>query len=417
MLLEEELQMRSLKRLAILAIAVALVAVLSGCYIVKVKQVGSVYGHVYNGLTRAMLTTTTNPNLVGTLTYYANGKDAVVVDAVFDATTGFFFFGKIPVDTPFIVEFADGTSFLTWFSEDTDGIPRNVEAAGFGETWLVGSDPAVLGNAYLFPSGVNPGDVTIEIYDASNNAVINSAGSVLLESTTTTNLLNTDLNNDLVNHWYDRAQKVSGTLAAGTVTILGTSLVLGATYTIEIYGVTGYQNSVGSVTVVANTASAQTVRVPLADVLSALALVAASDIDALGNKVVSGGTVTFTFNRDVELDPDTADTAQINAITTADTDVDGVTNVLAAFTGTATANPQVASNHLTVTVSGKTMTIAVKAGYLSTEDTADNLSVDVITNSIQLRIAGSSESWVTFRSLITGTPAAYSMVVRNATGR
>jgi hypothetical protein len=402
------------KTVGAVMVLLLLTALLMGCggmFLVRVKQNGSVYGHVYNGLTRAMLTPATPATLSGTLTYYASGKAAVVVDATFDG--GFFFFGKIPVDTPFIIEFVDA-GFLSWFLEDNNGIANNVEPAPFGEHWLVGSDPAMLGNVYLFPTGVNPGDVTIEIIDASNGGVINSAGSVLLEPAATA-LLNDDSTNLFANGWYARAPKVSGTLVAGTVTIPGTSLVLGATYTIEVYGVTGYANNLAG-SVIANTASAQRAPVTLTDAISALTVLARSDLDALGNKVVSGGTVTFTFNRDIELDPDTQYTALISSLTAnPDTDVDGVQSALAAFTGTATANPQVASNHLTVTVSGKTLTVAVKAGYLSTEDLQDDLTVRVDTTTISLRVAGGNAAFATLSTL--GGAATYDMVVRNSTAR
>lgn len=395
-----------------------LTAIFTGCgfYIVKLNGKAGLYGRVYDGLTRTMLTPTATNLLEGVLTYFANGKAPVEVTAEF-SDTGFYSFKGIPTDTPFVVVFS-GTGFIEWFFEDANGIAENVDGAAFGESWLVGNDPVVLGNAYLFPTGVTPGDVTIEIRDNDNGAVINSAGTVLLEVTTASppynDLANDDATNLLANGWYLRAAKVTGTLAAGTVTIPGASLLLGASYTVEIYGVTGYQYTTsGSFN--ADTASAQLVPVTLTQVAQALALVSRSDRNEFNAAIPSGGTVVYTFNRDVELDPTTQYTAQITSITTVDIDNDAVNNVLAAFTGDPNAVTQVVSNHLTVTVTGRTMTVSVKTGYLTTDEAADDLTLTLDTASIALRAAGVTSAFVTLDSLNGVAAGSNDHIVRDST--
>lgn len=405
--------MKRIGLLAILACAFVLV-LLTGCPGFSTRSGTAVlYGRLYNGLTRSQLTPTTNTNLSGTLTY-ASANATVQLTATFDAK-GFYIFSGIPTNTPFVVEFSDGTTFLQFFHE-SNGITETVRTAG--DTMVYDGGFVKLGNVYLFPADVNPGDVSIEIYDVDNGSVISASGTVLLKPLTLSSPLdNSDTTNQLVNYANDRATKISATLDAGKVTVSGTGLVLGVSYTVEVYGVAGYLVSTAS-TITPNTTSAQTERIALTQSTSAAPeILARSDYNAYGEQIPSGGTVTLTFDRNIELDPNTAYTAEITAITTDDTNDDTTLNVLAGFTGDANLATPVASNHLTVSVSDNVLTIAVKSGYLSTEDTADDLSIAFDRASIAVRETGSTRSFVDLTGVTWGSAAwnNATIVIRDST--
>lgn len=375
-----------------------LAAMLMGCSSPFFSGVGkgAVYGRVYNGLTRTLITSTTNTGLAGKLTYYDKDKKAsTTVAAKFSGD--FYYFAEIPTLTPYVMEFADGTTFRTWFSE-LAGITEAPTASAGSQLWFLGGNPATLGNVYLYPSNVTPGDVTIRILDNDNGAQIKSAGTVQLTPTNAPSPSNTAALNMLTNHADVRSPVISGTLVDGSVKFAGTTLTLGVTYSIRIYGVTGYNGTTDTVS--SDTASATTKDIALTEIATNLSLASVSDVNSLGNKITAGNAVTFYFNQDIELDPNVVNTARLNGITTNDTDDDGTVNVLAAFSGNPNAATPVASNHLTVTVAGNALTVTLKAGCFTTEDTADDLEATITTSSIGLRAKGSTRTYQTLNNLI-----------------
>lgn len=360
-------------------------------YTTKGPEVGTLYGKVYNGLTRTALTKTSENSLAGKLTVAKSGS-IKTINASFNSN-GYYYFEDVPLDSEYVVEFSDGTTYTDFIASSfisSTGIQSN-------DTVVFSKYNSDLRNIYLFPANVNPGALTIEIYDG-DNGLISSSGTVLLCPVS-----NSALNNgtvDILTNEISLATKVSGTLASGTVTIPAASLVLGVTYIIEVYGVTGYDVDTSSI-ITMESASATTKRVTLTDTesFSNPRIVSRSDFDSYGKQIASNGSITLTFDRDIELDPNSQYLAEISSYSQNDTDDDGTTSVLAAFTGDAGVATPVASNHLTLTASGKTLTIAVKSGYLSTEDTDDELSIVIDTSTIAVREASSSRPFTALNSI------------------
>ena len=220
---------------------------------------------------------------------------------------------------------------------------------------------------------------------------------------------------------------VSGSLAAGTAVIDPASLIYDATYTVEVFGVTGYQN--GSNTFKAGedvSAGSTVVSVPLASLTNSSPVTAVSRNDrddygyiALGGSSDSIVSLEITFDKDIEVDPSTQYLAEISGITQSDIDEDTVINTLLAFTGDVTVDPPVASNHLTVTASDNVLTITTKAGYLATEDTADDLSITINFGSIYIRESGSTEEWYALSTggVLPATMNSTTVIVRNSSAQ
>lgn len=360
-------------------------------YVVEPDGKIAIFGKVYNGLTRSEIAVHNNKTFKATLTY-ANREGWMSRVTVQTDDNNYYYFSGIPTDTPFRIEVAysdTNGSFLPFFHENSTGISDALTTSGTFTQFDPGK--SLLKNVYLFPGNVNPGTVTLQVYDASNGAAIASSGTVLLFPTSVSTLDNNDSNNILPNGAGERVEKITATLTNGVAEIPGSSLTLGVTYTAEIFGVTGYEIYEGTIGTM-NTASATTKRIELTQnvVSSTPIVIARSDFDAYGSQIASNGSITLTFDRNIELDPTTQYTALITGITTNDTDDDGNTTTLAAFTGNPNNATPVASNHLTVTATNNTLTIAVKSGYLSLEDTADELSLVFDRTTIAIREAGTT---------------------------
>jgi hypothetical protein len=366
-------------------------------FVVKKDGKAVLFGRVYNGLTRAAFAKTSGAGQI-TLTGLF-GLDVRTVDI---DEKGGFIFKDIPTDTPFIIEFTI-SGFMPFLFESSSGIQDNVttfaSGAGTGDVYAIyENDPGDLQNIYLFPTNVNPGNLTIVIYDADNGVTIDSAGTVLLFPSGTSSLDNTPLSGFpvLPNGYYINAPKQTVTLANGTGSVLGTGLMLGASYRSEVYGVSGYRIFESSSPFTVDSTSDSTLRIALSQVATvALRVIQRSDFNSFGQQAAVGSAgIVLTFDKDIEVNPSTANTAQISSITAPDTDNDTVVTGLAVFTGSAT----VVSNHLTVAASGRQLTITVKTGALTTEDTGDLLSIAMSLGSISVRPVGT----ITYTTLNAG---------------
>lgn len=407
------------KFLGLGVVAVVVIAATMSCSGITFsgKGVGAVYGKVFNGLTRAVITSAADTSLAGKLTYYDPDKNqTVTVDASFSGD--YYYFSKIPTATPYEMTFT-ATDVQMWSYSTTTGISEvafnaNAPAGGAtagGSTWFVGNDPATLGNVYLYPSNVNPGDVTLKILDQQSGSLIKAAGTVLLVPSAASGLGSTaGHSNELVNQaLLNSTVQVSATLKDGSVDVPGTSLTLGASYTIQVYGVDGYNATTSGGTLTPTTSSKSTQSVSLTSVapLTQLKITGYSDIVPSYGTVTykqtpAGTTLTITFNQAIELDPYTADLAEITSVSAPDTNGNGTTSSLTAFAGT--VNPAKASNQLSVAVSGSgnnMLTITVLSTAITTEDTGDKLGVFIDTKSIGVRLKGSSDSYTTLDNFVT----------------
>jgi len=384
-------------------------------------------GKVFNGLNRTQVTPTTNTDLAGTLTY-ADPNTGVLtnVKARFDSTSGMFSFFPIPSSTAYSVEFSAGDSFQNFVNENPTGI-NNSAITGT----IFDNAEVLMSNVYLFPTGKNPGDVIITVYDASNGNVISATGKVVVKQGIGSFGSLDNSGTGLTNNYLDRVVKIESDLAAGIATIKGTDLVLGASYTVEVYGVAGYQvRTSAPADFNANTTDASTVRIALTDNETALTVLARSDYSTLGTSVQTSGSnvITITFNKDIELDPQSKNNALASSLfgTISDDDGDGIgsgTTDWATTLGCAMGSNDAGcdgygsgtyaapwqgpkeSKRVSLSVTGAVLTITVNVSTttINNYDADDNLTVGLNLGNIAVRKKGSTVGFTALTTLLSTT--------------
>jgi hypothetical protein len=279
----------------------------------------SIYGKFFSGLDGSVITSTTHTDLEAWVAYSSsNGIKKLDASIPADAD-GYFLIKCIPTDTKFTFEI-NATNLLPYLYHHP-GIADNI--SGDTEFGYYENDPNEFTRIVLFPDNVNPGNLTIRLYDADTGEFLSSAdGNVLLKPRFIDGNSFNDYISDWENKWYEFAPKVSASIANGTASITGTDLVLGAQYDIEIYNVdvngdtvADYQYNV-SLTHEAGSEESTTINVNIDSLNSStsakLILLSVTNVTASSHASSTqyfqaendtNRDLVFTFNQNVAVDP------------------------------------------------------------------------------------------------------------------
>lgn len=189
----------------------------------------------------------------------------------------------------------------------------------------------------------------------------------------------------------------------------------GYTYSVTVYGVSGYRDQKIALTLATSTLdSAKNVNVEMVALnqSSAPTLIAQSTVGPAGNIPISSDRViTFTFDRDVTMYKNGlkglgADSASMFSASTTNSDSDGNTTSTTIASETVLADSYSTRIIVSAFANQVTITLAADATLISgTIDTDDDLSYTLgstLLNNVLLRDATSvSDNFVTLNSLIT----------------
>jgi hypothetical protein len=249
--------------------------------------------------------------------------------------------------------------------------------------------------AYLYPTSIVAPDTTINVF-LDDNTTPAGNGTVRLTPTQQASDVETDFTPVGAQVWRNTLDQLTGTQSAaltnGVATFSGANLVYGVTYDINVFGVPGYQPDSGDDITIGDLVIDD---ISLESNASPAIVVQYISSDIYRGQVPASTPVslTFVFNRPVELLPNTAGVAA-NAVdldsdfTVPDTNNNG--NTLTYCTSMSDTDAECGWS---VTVSGNTLTITgTRSLDITTDDTGDRVSSVTFGGfySINLRPAGST---------------------------
>lgn len=251
--------------------------------------------------------------------------------------------------------------------------------------------------AYLYPTSVAAPDTTINVF-LSDNTTPAPSGSVRLTPTAQTSSITTDFTPVGTQVWRNTLDQLTGSqtvqIANGVATFPGANLVFGVTYDIDVFGVQGYRPNGASTIDVGN--------LLVEDVALASSADPVIDVQYISDDIYRGQvspstpvSLTFVFNRAVELLPNTAGVVA-NAVdagsifVVADTNNNGNTQTYCMRMADTDAECG-----WSVVVAGNTLTITgTRSLDLTADDAGDRVAFIVFGgfSSINLRPVGSTST-------------------------
>lgn len=232
--------------------------------------------------------------------------------------------------------------------------------------------------AYLYPTSLTAPDTTINVFFGDSIAPVPN-GTVRLTPAAVSSSLETDFAPIGGQVWQNTLDRLTGAqsvqIANGVASFPGANLVYGVQYDISVFGVAGYQADLNETITVGNVTAYDMTLVSSADPV----LVRQYDSRDIYRGQVPASTpisLTYVFNRAIELSPTQAQGAAVNSLdlnsnfTLNDADGDA-----AVITPCMSVGDLDAECGWTITVSGNTLTLSgVRASDIQTDDPGDRVT-------------------------------------------
>lgn len=361
------------------------------------------YGKIVNALTLDYVTVSKASDVSVKVIYGSTTKsaDVKVTESSTKNIASVMWSAKVPEYTDFIVQVVvDGyVSF-----EATQNQASNTQNSTSDYSEIDQRD------IYLYPNSTVAEDRTYVIADAAE-AIIPATGSFIatIDTSLTTGIATT-FTEEYSNH------RITGAITDGAFTIPAASQIYGATYTIRIYGVSGFQaNSATSFTAGSAVTTNEIITLTSSDAgTNALAVTSVNWLNADGTTKEGLTALTVTFNRAIELHPAlAADVVDLVSLTT--TNSDGDANTISWSGGSTTAATYSSSAYdgyaqnsgavyttsarSSIAVSGNTVTVTM-TGSVS-DDAQDAYAYVFAIGAIQVRLSGTQDAFAVPADLTT----------------